>query len=369
MVNRIEVPTQIGLKTGDKGDEVGRLQGYLKKFGYIRPDEVAPFGVKVDLEKAIEEPEPKDFDNKTEIALKEFQRFNSLPVTGILDKPTINLMLKPRCGLPDFLVSEGQVDDYVYSGRKWDKLALTYRFLNYTPDLAQSVVRRAVLDAFNQWASESCVSFSEVKSGGDISLSWESGDHGDGSAFDGPGGVLAHAFYPQDGRLHFDEDELWTDDDPPTGFDLVTVALHELGHILGLSHSTDTQAVMYAYYSGKRRTLRTDDKNGIQSIYGSCKSICPITRTVSSSSLPVMLSNLQYLRQFRDEIVLNSRFKAPFESILNRYYQFTPAINRKMEKSSTFRKFVKGIVYPFIISAKWVTSVANATLGNRNRSP
>ena len=93
----------------------------------------------------------------------------------------------------------------------------------------------------------------------DIVLIFASGDHGDNNPFDGVGGVLAHAYFPRVGWVHFDEDETWTVEHRPHGGgakDLETVALHEFGHALGLRHSDVRSAVMYAYYGGSLRGLQ-----------------------------------------------------------------------------------------------------------------
>jgi hypothetical protein len=50
-------------------------------------------------------------------------------------------------------------------------------------------------------------------------------------------------------------------------YDIETVMLHENGHVVGLGHSSDSAAVMYAYYQGVRRTLGTDDINGVSALY------------------------------------------------------------------------------------------------------
>jgi hypothetical protein len=91
--------------------------------------------------------------------------------------------------------------------------------------------------------------------------------------------VLAHAFNPCDattcgaggnigGDMHFDNGNLWSDGGAPGTIDFQTVALHELGHALGLGHSTVVGSVMEATYAGVRRTLTADDIAGIRAIYG-----------------------------------------------------------------------------------------------------
>ena len=50
-------------------------------------------------------------------------------------------------------------------------------------------------------------------------------------------------------------------------YSLQTVYLHELGHALGLDHSSVVDAVMYAFYGGPRCSLHQDDIDGIVALY------------------------------------------------------------------------------------------------------
>uniref|UniRef100_A0A8C3SJ54 interstitial collagenase n=1 Tax=Chelydra serpentina TaxID=8475 RepID=A0A8C3SJ54_CHESE len=197
--------------------------------------------------------------------LKEMQAFFGLKVTGKPDVDTLEVMKKPRCGVPD-------VGQYVLTdgNPKWERKNLTYRIVNYTPDMNQADVEKAIQKAFKVWSDVSPLTFKRIYDGNaDIMMSFETGDHRDNSPFDGPNGLLAHAFQPGNGiggDVHFDEEEYWT-----KGYNLFFVAAHELGHSLGLSHSTDPGALMYPTYSyiePNEFHLSQDDINGIQTVYG-----------------------------------------------------------------------------------------------------
>jgi hypothetical protein len=166
----------------------------------------------------------------------------------------------------------------VADGVKWSDLSLGYNLSRSTADLSDGDVSAALYRAYRSWCLVARIVVQQVSANTDIDVRFETGDHGDGWPFDGVGdtrNVLAHGFYPPStsstaiaGDLHFDDDETWTRDLPPTGTDLDTVALHEAGHTLGLDHSATTSAVMYAFYGGARRTLTSDDIEGIRSLYG-----------------------------------------------------------------------------------------------------
>lgn len=71
--------------------------------------------------------------------------------------------------------------------------------------------RKALQMAFDAWSRHIPLEFSEVsdRQQADIRVRFARRGHGDPWPFDGRGGVLAHATFPSDGQLHFDDDEQW----------------------------------------------------------------------------------------------------------------------------------------------------------------
>ncbi|XP_077197651.1 stromelysin-1-like [Paroedura picta] len=202
--------------------------------------------------------------------IREMQEFIGLEVTGELDSNTLEVIQKPRCGNPD-------VGDFAFFGGepKWGKKDLTYKILNYTPDMKKVDVDKAIEEAFQVWSQVTPLTFRRSEeSTADILISFARREHGDFNPFDGVGGTLAHAYAPSSssigGDAHFDEDENWTKNQQ--GSNLFVVAAHEFGHSLGLFHSKDANALMYPVYKNpqnNQQVLSQDDIEGIQLLYGS----------------------------------------------------------------------------------------------------
>jgi Matrixin. len=88
---------------------------------------------------------------------------------------------------------------------------LTYRIFRYPRNLEPELVDSEIARAFNMWSENTNYTFIPKYSGKvHIAIRFERGDHDDTDAFDGPGGSLAHAFFPVfGGDTHFDDDETW----------------------------------------------------------------------------------------------------------------------------------------------------------------
>ncbi|XP_028273664.1 stromelysin-3-like [Parambassis ranga] len=198
---------------------------------------------------------------------------------------------RPRCGVPDYpALTQADMSHYSMKkkkgdlsrqqrrkrfalfGGRWEKTDLTYKIMRFPWQMSESKVRRVLREAFSVWSDVTPLRFTEVTSEkADIIIDFNRYWHGDTLPFDGPGGILAHAFFPRthrEGEVHFDYDEHWTVGND-VGTDLLQVAAHEFGHVLGLQHSLEPDAVMCPFYSDLYPLqLSEDDKRGIQYLYG-----------------------------------------------------------------------------------------------------
>ncbi len=174
---------------------------------------------------------------------------------------------------------DGLIGQYIAKvGDGWDgpgqnATELNYYFRSLTSKLTPEVSRAEFARALAEWARYVKLTFTPALGPGlprTIDILFASGSHGDAYPFDGPGKVIAHTFYPSPpnpepiaGDMHMDADEAWRSG---ADTDLFSVALHELGHALGLAHSDRPGSVMYPYYR-RVTNLTGEDIGAIRELY------------------------------------------------------------------------------------------------------
>jgi len=240
---------------------------YLETYGYL--DDVKDY-----------QHDPKDISK----ALRELQTFNGLPVTGQIDKQTVDFMKRPRCAHADVIkprkrATNGTIPlNYNAPGVKWNKDVVTWKIVNYSPQLSRQSQREAWKKALKAWSDVSKLRFREVRRGpADMEFLFATGDHGDNNKFTSNGNVLAHAFQPGgpgiSGDVHVNEAKRWSlFREPREGeTDLLQPITHEIGHALGLKHSGIYESMMTPAYRGydPENKLHQDDITAIQILYGS----------------------------------------------------------------------------------------------------
>ena len=212
----------------------------------------------------------------------------------------------------DFLANESTmpVDDenislkkrYEISSEMWEKKKLVYFIENESTSMSKTEAHNRIRWAFELWAEYIPVNIYESvdRSMADILIRFADGDHGDDYPFDGRAGVLAHAFYPPNGEVHFDDDEKFVIGTPKKGeASFYYTSSHEFGHSLGLKHSLTSKSLMSPYHPGPgtQIKLHDDDILGIQSIYGKGKGKVYVSSTKAARDYMSKLKHLKHLEE------------------------------------------------------------------------
>ncbi|KAJ1523176.1 hypothetical protein ONE63_001067 [Megalurothrips usitatus] len=194
-------------------------------------------------------------------AIESAQLEMGLPPTGEVAAEFLALTRAPRCGVRSAPVRSRR---YALAGTRWRRSPIRWRLDASHPLLPVAEVRQVMEAIWSDYRNATLLEFEEVSSAADIVVKFVRPDHPClGGAMSAQ--TLAHAFFPSSGG------DIHIKDSLQSSVDLHAVIGHEAGHALGLQHSRNPAALMYAYYhpiAPGDPYLHSDDVAGIRRLYG-----------------------------------------------------------------------------------------------------
>jgi peptidoglycan hydrolase-like protein with peptidoglycan-binding domain len=253
------------LALGMEGDDVVTLNTALSSSGYF-PN--------ADLQEAYPSWRPiigespassSTFGEVTQQAVLAFQRNSGLPPTGEADGVTVARLLEPGCAVPDGIPAMDPSSKF-FAGAGLGKSVIKYKVYDTdTAELTLQQTQAAIGFAFGKWAAETNLSAQLVTSGEDIKVAFR-GFVGGGTV--NVGGVNVFVGSPGNSAqaggnvILFNSNMVWS---AAPGGNLQKLAVHEVGHILGLGHSPFGGSAMRK--SAPTVDLGSDDIAGISVLY------------------------------------------------------------------------------------------------------